>query len=264
MFNIKTTLINIAFISHKKIMRRLNYSICLLFVLFSTGILKGQVKYSGSHIALSSDNKKMIVSDIWSNSIEDYRGYTKSSKLYSFPLDCSKSKELILCDNYRWSGDNKYFTGYNSYNYETYLYDSTGRLIDRIQNAYEYSFVLSNFHVFYREYDTVNQKRICQLVQHNVSNGLEEVLFSFGEMYTFYDPEDHDGFGFPKPLDYYWGGVRGVVFKITNMDDAGDIMEFETYTFVVSGSEKKLKYLIKGHHLEKKPLPKEQIVTKGL
>jgi hypothetical protein len=242
----------------------------LLFSLILTVFISeksfGQGQYSMTHIAIAPQNKKIILSEIWRNSREDYRGYVKNSKLYEFPLDCNNSKDLILCDNYEWSKDGRFFTGFKSkswYDSEIYLYESTGKLIDKIKNGYTYSFVLPEFHVFYRQHDTLSKKRICQLVQYDYKNKSETIIYSFGEDYTFYSPEDHDGFGFPKPLDYYWGGLRGVIYKITKTDHenfTGNIMEYETLTFVISTKDKKLKYLIQGSHTDKKPLPEDKIL----
>jgi hypothetical protein len=217
-------------------------------------------------VKLSTDRTKMIITEI----DDFFAQHIQYSHLYHFPLKCEDFNELEKCLNYQWSEDNRFFAGDKSwYDYfrQIYLYDSTGVLLRNIKNGYRYSFVLPKFHVFYRQYSNENHEWITQLIHYDYENGKEQILCSFGADFSFYDPNDDCGFGYPPYLKYSSdeGALTGRIFKITKRNESGERLKFNCYKFSIPAPKEIFKYWYEGIHPDSIKLePKFEIIQEGI
>ncbi len=224
-------------------------------------LLSQEREYAGSTILVSRFYDQIIESE-YSESGENYYAPPVRSLLYTLPINCDSAIELTPCNNYDWFSKEKFIYGENINDRKVYLFTRKGKVFKELDNAELFKPLGTNKAIFIREYLTWNESdRINpQVIMYDFENDEEIILYEFDkDKYTFHSPNDPDGPGLYRKLDYYLGGIRGVLFST-------DWHREEGYTFVIDIRQKKLKFWLKKEWIDtdiRNPIPEEGRIKNG-
>jgi hypothetical protein len=153
------------------------------------------------------------------------------------PLNCDEGIQLLPSNSFSWEKNLTIIYGENIAENRVYIFDSSGKVIRKLENVELFTFIGDVYPIFIRE---------TKILSINLDTGQEDLIFEFDKTkYTFHSPNDPDGEGLPEKFDYYWGGIRGEIFSTNYEIEDG-------YTFVIDAMKKELIFWLQGHYTDLK------------
>jgi len=230
---------------------RLIIILIVILLLKSSGYSQDN-KYDHSQVFVNQFLNQIII-DYFSNY---FWSLPDESILYKLPLNCDSAIELTPCRYFDWIYGNDMI--YGEANHGVYIFNKDGIQIKLLENAKIFSPLYGYKTAFIREYLSWDERINPQLILYNIKTGEEELIYEFNkEKFTFFSPNDQDGVSLPVRFDYYWGGIRGIIYSTNWHIEEG-------YTFVVDPDKKELIFWLHGYHMnEKVVLHQKDLIFNG-